>query len=232
MLWLKAYLFSGSSCGSTRKLRFTMISWANFKLDRSRAEAMTSSSVIAFGGLAVDARPKQSSNEPVNLSAFLSNILHRTWACEVGVKNPHSLGTRTSEYNNTSILRGGFFIWRNSVLLRHWFLIQHQYKRQVKHIQFNALTQTQTHTHLQEGELCLLESLVKLCREHSKSLADVTLSHLSDSSVSLLWSSLAAVDVEVGRSSFSGIVRYHCRYTQYRDSILCTSSKIPSIYKD
>lgn len=53
----------------------------------------------------------------------------------------------------------------------------------------------------------LEESLVKLCREQSTSLEEVKLSQRSDDSVSLLWSSLATVDeVEVGRSSFRGIV--------------------------
>lgn len=69
--------------------------------------------------------------------------------------------------------------------------------------------------HLQEGELCLLdESLVKLWREQSTSLDKVKLSHLSDDSVSLFWSSLATVEVEVGRSSFSGIVRGCCKLSK------------------
>lgn len=60
-----------------------------------------------------------------------------------------------------------------------------------------------------EGVQCLLdESLVKLSREHSRSLADVTLSQRSsDDSASLLWSS--QVDVEGGCSSFSGMLPYY-----------------------
>lgn len=62
-----------------------------------------------------------------------------------------------------------------------------------------------------EGVQCLLdESLVKLSREHSRSLADVTLSQRSsDDSASLPWSS--QLDVEGGCSSFSGmLLHYSC----------------------
>lgn len=61
-----------------------------------------------------------------------------------------------------------------------------------------------------EGVQCLLEeSLVKLSREQSRSLADVTLSQRSnDDSASLPWSS--PLDVEVGRSSFRGMLGYSC----------------------
>ena len=66
-------------------------------------------------------------------------------------------------------------------------------------------------TDSQEGVQCLLEqSLVKLSREQSTSLVDVMLSQRSndDDSASLPWSS--PLDVEVGRSSFRGILRYSC----------------------
>lgn len=63
-----------------------------------------------------------------------------------------------------------------------------------------------------EGVQCLLdESLVKLSREHSRSLADVTLSQRSnDDSASLPWSS--PLDAQGGCSSFSGmLLHYSCR---------------------
>lgn len=66
--------------------------------------------------------------------------------------------------------------------------------------------------HSHEGVQCLLdESLVKLSREHSRSLADVTLSQRSnDDSASLPWSSL--LDAQEGCSSFSGmLLHYSCR---------------------
>lgn len=65
---------------------------------------------------------------------------------------------------------------------------------------------------LHEGVQCLLdESLVKLSREDSKSLADVTLSQRPNvDSASLPWSS--PLDVEGGCSSFSGmLLHYSCR---------------------
>lgn len=62
---------------------------------------------------------------------------------------------------------------------------------------------------LDEGVQRLLdESLVKLSREHSRSLADVTLSQRSsDDSASLPWSS--QLDVEGGCSSFSGMLLHY-----------------------
>ena len=64
-------------------------------------------------------------------------------------------------------------------------------------------------TNSQDGVLCLLEpSLVKLSREP----VDVMLSQRSDDdSTSLPWSS--PLDVEVGRSSFRGILGYSCNMT-------------------
>ena len=96
----KSYLFSGTSDGSTRKLRFTMISWANFKLDRSRAEVMTSSSVIVFGGLAVDTRPKQSPNELNQKGPFIRHTeqdLNLTLSTMFQIKHPDS--KKVTEYH-------------------------------------------------------------------------------------------------------------------------------------
>lgn len=198
------YLSWDRLSGSRWKLWLTVISWANLRLERSLADSMTSSSVKVLGGLAVGTNWTKFVNKQISVLDCWSCMLAVAVIPGMWLKIKHS-----AEIKLTSM-----------TFLREENKHGHKNEKEKKEKKFRWSGGFWDHwtrkrgegANSQEGVQCLLEqSLVKLSREQSKSLVEVILSQRSDDdSTSLPWSS--PLDVEVGRSSFRGILGYSCTW--------------------